>query len=109
MRKKVLQTNRNAANPAVMPVRATPVEIAPARCTMRCVRSAENPAQFLSSHAMTVRYIAATALENKVSRIIRGVPLPKTNPAGVLPAGYFGMHTAWFIAPAKQRDGSCVS
>lgn len=70
MLKKVLQTNRSAARIAVAhvratPVAATPVATVPVVCMMPYARHAEGPARFLSSHATTVPYIAATVSRNK--------------------------------------------
>jgi uncharacterized protein (DUF3084 family) len=74
MRKKVLQTNRSAARPAAMRVRATPVEIAPDRCTMRYARSAEDPAKFLSNRVTTVRYTVEIVSENNLVSASKGPP-----------------------------------
>lgn len=74
MRKKVLQTNRSAAKPAAMRVKATPVEIAPDRCTMRYARSAEDPAKFLSNRGTTVRCIVETASGNNYVSVNKECP-----------------------------------
>lgn len=54
--------NRKGANPAVMPAK-TPKDLLSVKCMTLFAHPAENPAKFLSSPEMTVRYTAAIVLQ----------------------------------------------
>lgn len=68
--KKDLQTNRNAANPAVTHAKTTPEAIFPAvpaqeKCLMLFAPDVEKTAKFLFNPEMIVRFIAAIVLQPK--------------------------------------------
>lgn len=66
MLKKVSQMNRSAVRPAAVHAKETPVGMmAPGRCTMRYVRSAESLARSPLNPVAIVPYTAATVSKDK--------------------------------------------